>query len=66
VLGALNTHKGLHGDLMVPTTFVVPLDDVAWPEPLWGMKLGILVRNIRKNRCYMKYRPELEEMGFNF
>ena len=62
---ALLMYKSLHGDLLVPRSFVIPSGS-DWPEDLWGMKLGEAASNIRNKRCYSQYRAQLEEMGFSF
>ncbi|OQR84165.1 hypothetical protein ACHHYP_13794 [Achlya hypogyna] len=53
---ALETYAKIHGDLLVPRSFVVPTDDGAWPEDTWGLKLGLAVNNIRG-------RPERLSLG---
>ncbi|CAM9923017.1 unnamed protein product, partial [Chrysoparadoxa australica] len=67
VLEALVTYKYLHGDLMVPGSFVVPLEP-PWPAATWGMKLGNKVVRMRSKHLYLKTKPErwfqLHEMGF--
>ena len=62
---ALLKYKSLHGDLLVPVSFVIPKDGY-WPEDLWCMKLGLTVYSIRNQGAYSTYRAELEEMGFDF
>jgi hypothetical protein len=32
-------YKNEYGNLLVPKSFVVPEDDITWPEELWDMKL---------------------------
>ena len=36
VLEALISYLSLHGDLLVPTTFVVPHDSEHYPKATWG------------------------------
>ncbi|OQR86676.1 hypothetical protein ACHHYP_10271 [Achlya hypogyna] len=47
---ALKRYRELFGDLDVPRNFLVPRDDKAWPERLWWMPLGQIVRQIRRSR----------------
>jgi hypothetical protein len=63
---ALMKYKELEGDMLVPQKFVVPEDDITWPEETWGMKLGIVVRNIRRGNSHVKKRIDLENIGFNY
>jgi virulence-associated protein VapD len=63
---ALETYKELHGDLLVPSSFIVPTNDSAWPEEIWDMKLGLSVYSIRNQNSYADYKEELAAMGFNF
>jgi hypothetical protein len=63
---ALQTYKDLNGDMLVPYLFIVPKDDVKWPEEAWGMKLGIVVRSIRYGNCHVDKREDLESIGFDY
>ena len=45
VLGALRVYKEVHGDLQVPSAFVVP-SQAPWPEEAWGIQLGERVSNM--------------------
>jgi hypothetical protein len=47
---ALATFEEIYGHLRVPSHFVVPTDDPKWPEATHGMKLPILVYDLRKRR----------------
>jgi hypothetical protein len=49
----------------VPKSFVITQDD-EWEADLWGITLGNAVQLIRNKNTYKQYRPELEEMGFDF
>ncbi|EQC26562.1 hypothetical protein SDRG_15592 [Saprolegnia diclina VS20] len=62
---ALETYKGLHGDLCIPQDFRVPFDDASWPCDLWGMRLGLAVRSIRQKTDVQSPRyAQLSAMGF--
>lgn len=68
-VSALETYKRLHGNLRVPTGFVVPHDNhSAWPVNLHGFRLGETVNNVRTKRLYLSDNPardrELAELGF--
>lgn len=71
VILALRLYKELHVDpasdepWTVPQSFVVPSID-AWPQSLWGLKLGLAGRNIRNKDSFREYRGELESLGFDF
>jgi CRISPR/Cas system-associated protein Cas5 (RAMP superfamily) len=62
---ALLTYKDKVGDLLVPRGFIIPEED-EWEKILWGVKLGTAVGGIRNNNVYKQYRPDLEEMGFDY
>jgi hypothetical protein len=62
---ALQTYKKLHCDLLVPTYFVGPENISAWPEKLWGMKLGQTMIQIRSEGDYSDHREDLDAMGVN-
>ena len=69
VLQSLVAYKKLHGDLQVPSEFVVP-SEAPWPKEAWGLKLGQRVNNIRSAEQYVKDEPErraeLDAMGFRW
>ena len=69
VHAALRAYNEVHGDLQVPTAFVVP-SEALWPEEAWGMKLGYRVKHIRYEDIYVKDYPErraeLGALGFRF
>ena len=66
---ALAVYKELHGDLELPTAFVVP-SEAPWPAEAWGLKLGSRVSDIRHQEQYVKDAPErraeLDAMGFRW
>ena len=64
---ALMHYKSISGkgDMRVPYNFVVPENDERWPEELWGMKLGVLVNNI-KGGNYASKRDDLLDIGFSY
>jgi hypothetical protein len=63
---ALVKYKDINGDMLAPHSFVVPVDDITWPEETRGMKLGKVVNNIRRGKCYVDKRTDLESIGFDF
>jgi hypothetical protein len=66
IRAALLKYKDLNDNMLVPAKFVVPVNDITWPEETWGMKLGQFVFNIRAGKCYANKREDLESIGFNF
>ncbi len=63
IYSALEAYKEEHGHLDVPQRFVIPHGDVSYPESLWGMKLGAIVRSIRKNNLFGVHKDKLLELG---
>jgi hypothetical protein len=63
---ALLAYKSKYGNLRVPQTFTIPVDDSSWEQDLRGVKLGSTVRDIRSNNRYSAQKQELEEMGFEY
>ncbi len=55
--------------IRVPSTFVVPSHDMAWPEDLWNYPLGAKCVAVRQKELYIKNNPErlqaLIELGFH-
>jgi hypothetical protein len=62
---ALKAYKEKFGNLSVPMKFVIPADDLSWPEELRGLKLGDVAHNIRSHGAYEEHRTALEFMGFD-
>ena len=62
---ALLAHQKVFGHLMVHFKFVIPAEP-AWPEEVWGMKLGRIAGNIKHNGAYSEHMDELQGMGFPF
>ncbi len=69
VLSALIAYKDIHGDLMIPSRFVVP-DEDSWPRLTRGIALGVRVASIRSSGAYILNHPErkqkLDELGFHW
>ena len=63
---ALLKYKEIHGDMLVKTSFIVPADDLTWPEETWGMKLGATMSQIRSGNIFRDHHDELESIGFDF
>jgi len=72
ILESLIVYKSLNGNVMVPSTFVVPYDDDRWPEACWGISLGNSVYKIRnrgdhlggRNPNAWSRRQQLDALGF--
>ncbi len=63
IFSALQSYKAQHGDVKVPVKFIVPKNDVNYPENTWGMKLGIALNNIRSRGGYSEHKKQLEALG---
>jgi hypothetical protein len=55
--------------LKVPSQYVIPNGDDAWPKHLWGYKLGAKCTAVRQKELYVKGHPErlktLVNLGFH-
>ncbi|KAH9106347.1 hypothetical protein LEN26_014579 [Aphanomyces euteiches] len=67
-LSALKTYKQFYGDMRIPTKFVVPQDDPAWPVDLANIKLGLVVSRLRSNQETLsdEKMQELTKLGFEW
>ena len=63
VYATLYHYKLLFGNLLVPTSYVVPTGEYGWPEASWGVKLGSVVNNIRRG-CHARKREHFTALGF--
>ena len=62
---ALKKYKELYGDLLVSRFFIVPEDTTEWPEHLQGMKLGCLLREVKRGRSHQSRKEELKALGYD-
>lgn len=59
VLEALITYSSLNnGNVMVPTSFVIPHNDNRWPMATWGIQLGKHVHRIRCRHDFLMGHPD--------
>lgn len=63
VKATLLHYQAFYGNLLVPTSFVVPSGGWGWPKRSWNVRLGIVVQTIRRG-SYKDQREELLAMGF--
>ncbi len=66
IYSALVAYKSVNGHVKVPQKFVVPMNDSAYPESSWGLKLGAIVWRIRKRGNYAEHREKLVALGVDF
>jgi hypothetical protein len=65
---ALKTYRDIHGNMLIPRRFVVPTDDQRWPIETHGMKLGLIVNNLRRRIADLSKNQlnALETLGFQW
>jgi hypothetical protein len=63
---ALLTYQDLYNDMLVPSRFVVPDGDDAWPKKTWNMTLGAVVNIISGGNGYTEEREDLLSIGFDY
>ena len=63
---ALLHYKELNDDMIIPPRFVVPIDSVKWPDELWGMDLGYIVKRIRGGRIHVDKKNDLLSIGLYY
>ena len=61
----LSTYKEMYGDTLVKQGYVVPWSK-DWPDEMWGLRLGGLVKTIRSGKQYQNHEKELTALGFVF
>ena len=72
ILESLIVYKALDGNVLVPSTFIVPNDDDRWPKACWGISLGNSVYKIRNRGDHLggnnpnawSRRQQLDAIGF--
>jgi hypothetical protein len=60
VQSALEQYHDLHGDLELPERYKVPPEE-PWPEGMWGMNLGFIVKDIRYGAAFVRGNPERKQ-----
>ena len=66
ISNSLQTYKSIYGNLIVKQSFVIPYNNISWPNETWGIPLGTTVNDIRNCGIYREHRQELEDIGFEF
>lgn len=64
-VAAITAYRAKHGDLRIHKNFVITNNDPAYPEYLWGMKLGQLYHKICKSKNYVQFKEDLINLGFD-
>lgn len=63
---ALTSYKAVHGNLSIPLSFVVPEGDANFDKQVWGLKLGQMLKNVRRGLSYKDHKQALVELGVEF
>jgi len=63
---ALMIYKQINGDLNIPKSYIIPLDDMHYPEGMRGSALGNIVNNIRNYDIFQEHKEELLLIGFQY
>ncbi|OQS00260.1 hypothetical protein THRCLA_06093 [Thraustotheca clavata] len=63
---ALRTYKQLYGHVDVPKSFIVPEDDIEWPDELWEYELGKVVASLRQAELTPERQAEITSLGFTW
>lgn len=70
ILEALITYRTLYGNLLVPSSYVVPQGDNRWSKATWKIPLGNCVYRIRSRSDFLRddnagsRRDQLDGLGF--
>jgi hypothetical protein len=65
VYSASVVFKALHGDLDVPTSYVVPVSSVYYPKDTYGIPLGMLLKDV-PNNVSEQQRDAFVKLGWVF
>lgn len=63
---ALLLYKEKYGDMLVPSSFLIPGQTDEWPAYLWGTKLGSIVIRTRLGSSCIGHKDDLTKIGFDF
>jgi len=62
----LLVYKEVHGDLLVPSNFIIPIEDKKYPQQMRGRAFGYIVHDIRGKARHKEHEKELRAIGFDF
>jgi len=62
-LSAFSKYKEIYGNDDVPKTYLIPQDDVRYPEEVRGMRLGKYIELIKTGHIYNQERKRLQAAG---
>jgi hypothetical protein len=63
---ALVAYKSLYGNLSIPDNFIVPTRDPYWPESIWAMRLGRLIKAIPQKIGFLSWGKFIDEVNEHF
>jgi hypothetical protein len=63
LLNILHTYKSIHGNINIPSNYVIPNED-PWPKSLYGWCLGSRIAHIRNRGDYHELREDLDFLNF--
>ena len=64
-LEAIKKYKEIHGDLNISRFFSVPENSLEWPQHMWGLKLGGLLREVKRGRSHQERKSDLIAIGYD-
>jgi hypothetical protein len=64
-LEAIKRYKEVHGDLNISRFFTVPENNLDWPQHMWGLKLGGLLREVKRGRSHQDKKNDLIAIGYD-
>ncbi len=63
ILLATSEYKEKNGNCDIVRSFVIPKDDPSWSKEVRGMKLGVIINNIRNQEHHAEIRDDLTALG---
>jgi hypothetical protein len=63
IVNAFQKFKEIHDSTQVPKFFIVPHSDPLWPKELAGIKLGMILHNVRHRNHHSRIHSQLKQLG---
>ncbi len=62
----LQVYKRIQGNLLMAPEFFIPYQDIRFSRDAWGLKLGLVVQNIRNHEYMYEYKEQLTSLGIQY
>ncbi len=66
ILKTLETYKKTQNNVHVESDFIIPYQDMRFLPDVWGLKLGLVVQNIRLHEYLSEHKEKFVKLGLSY